>query len=209
MNGRIHFSARFSRFLQYALTENLRSFGVQRREFSIAWSFLGGKSPYDKNGPSQQDGRRRAMPAYRKAFGALFTTVAAPVLVSVIVQELGVAQRVLAPQIDPNKVTTVDRGPRDILISHGLGSTPVEARREALRTALLQEVSSLPGTSDAAMVDQAIRAAVRREPRDVILHCENLTCRKQVDAGREWYCQEISVEVARTGLAKWLTEARD
>jgi hypothetical protein len=146
--------------------------------------------------------------AYRRTFGALFTTVAAPVLVSVIVQELGVAQRALAPQIDPNKATPVDRGPRDILISHGLGSTPVEARREALRTALLREASSLPGPTDSATVDRAISIAVQREPREVILHCDDLTCRKQVDAGREWYCQEISVEVARTGLAKWLGEAR-
>ncbi len=97
----------------------------------------------------------------RKVFAALFSTVAAPVLVSVIVQQLGTAPRTAATTLLP----AVESEPRDIIISHGLGSTPNEARRQAVRAALLQTTSSLNEGGPPTATDRATCEAVLGEPR--------------------------------------------
>lgn len=140
----------------------------------------------------------------RKMFGAMFTSVAAPVLVSIIVQQLGTAPRTAATPLSPG----VESEARDIIISHGFGSTPAEARREALRAALLQTASSLNDGAAPTATDRATCEAVLDKPRELILRCEDLAGRNQVEAGRTGYYQEISVELARAALARRLLAAR-
>jgi hypothetical protein len=145
------------------------------------------------------------MPAdcYRKVFATMFTSVAAPVLVSVIVQQLGTA-----PQTSATPPSAIEREPRDIVVSHGVGTTPREARREALRAALLQIASSLNDGAVPTVTDRATCEVILDEPREVILRCEDLAGRNQVEAGRSWYYQEVSVEVARAAWARRLLAAR-
>jgi hypothetical protein len=159
-----------------------------------------------KDDPFRCGGKEAAMTAdcCRKVFAGLLTTVAAPVLVSVIVQQLGTAPRA-APATPP---PPGDSEPRDIVVSHGIGNTPAEARREAMRAALLQTASSLNDGAEPSATDRATCDAVLSDPREVVLRCEDLGGRKQMEAGRTWYYQEISVELARACLARRLLAAR-
>jgi hypothetical protein len=144
-----------------------------------------------------------------KVIATVFTTVVAPVVVSVIVQCLAVA-KLTGPQIpgtsgtdDPERPT----GVRDIVVSQGYGITLEEARREALRTALRKVISSITDPAGPAAKYQAVCEAVVREPQQVILHCEDLSYRKQNGQGREQYRWELTAEIARGRLAELLRAA--
>jgi hypothetical protein len=140
----------------------------------------------------------------RKVFVTLFTTVAAPILVSIIGQHLGPAPRTASATLSPS----LGSEPRDIIVTHGLGNTPGEARREALRAALIQTACSLNDGDPPTARDRATCEAVLGQPREVILRCEDLAGHNQIEAGRTLYYQEVSVEVARAALARRLLAAR-
>lgn len=141
---------------------------------------------------------------FGKVVTALFTTLVAPVLVSVIIQELSISRGSPVSASHATSSPTGGTGSREIVISHGLGATPAQARQEALRGALHQVIASLNAGTTVVSNEQAVCEAVLREPQSVILRCEDLACHKQASAGRELYCQEISVEVARDALARRL-----
>jgi len=144
---------------------------------------------------------------FGKVMTTVFTTLCAPILVSIVVQELNGARGSVsgAPHRTPSMASAE---PREIVISHGLGLNPTQARQEALRAALHQVIGSFTGATNLTGNDRAVCESILCEPRGVILRCEDRACYKKVEVGREWYCQEVSVEIARTALAGRLEAAR-
>jgi hypothetical protein len=140
---------------------------------------------------------------FGKVMTTLFTTLCAPILVSIVVQELNSARGSAGSAPHPSP-PAASAGPRDIIVSHGLGLNPAQARQEALRAALQQEIGSFTSTTSATTSDRAACESILCEPRGVIVRCENLPGYKKIEAGREWYYQEVSVEIARDALARRL-----
>jgi hypothetical protein len=147
------------------------------------------------------------MSRFAKVLTTLFTSLCAPIMVSVVVQELNVAHG-SAGAIPNGSPALVAAEPRDIVVSHGLGADPAQAHGQALRAALTSVIGSLPGTKFTPVESQAACESILHDPRGVILRCEDLACSRQLDKGRQMYCQEISVEVARAALLRRLEAAR-
>lgn len=143
-----------------------------------------------------------------KVMATLFTALFAPILVSIVIQEMGVVRGSAPGAPNGHRPPTVSAGPRDIVISHGLGINPARARHEALSAALHTVRVSETGLPIVPGYDQAAVESILRDPRGVILRCEDLACSRQIEGGREWYRQEISVEVDRTALAERMVGAR-
>jgi hypothetical protein len=143
-----------------------------------------------------------------QATTTVFTAVVAPVLVSVILHCINVAGGgpVLADGSKAGSTPTL-ADERDILVSHGYGNTPAEARHDALRNALLAAISPVVSPDTPLPERQAVCEAILREPKKVIVRCEGLGCRNESSFGKAQFREEISVEVARGPLVEQLQKA--
>ena len=143
-----------------------------------------------------------------KVIATVFTTVVAPVVVSVIVQSLAVAKHP-SPQISGSGMDGPERptGVRDIVVSEGYGISLEEARQEALRSAVRKVITSITDPTKPAASYQAVCEAAIREPQRVILRCEDLSNGRQGGEGREQYRWELTAEIARGRLAELLRAA--
>jgi len=136
----------------------------------------------------------------------VFTAVVAPVLVSVILHCFNMAGSGPVLADGSGKAASL-ADTRDILVSHGYGLTPTEARHDALRNALLTAINPAV-TPDTPLPDrQAVCEAILREPAKVIVRCEGLGCRNESSFGKARFRDEISVEVARGPLVNQLRKA--
>jgi len=143
-----------------------------------------------------------------KACGTVFMAVIAPVLVSVILEGLHNA-RVSAPREPRASAAPLPRadGPRDIFVSHGWGSTLAEARRDGLRKALCQAVAQLLARPGSDAVVGAVCADIMKDPRAVILRCEDLHSQRAASAAATSYECDVVVEFARQPLLDRLRTA--
>ena len=135
---------------------------------------------------------------WSKAVAVVFTSVVAPVLVTVITQGLKLPGESQAREAAPRAEE------RDILIGHGVGSGPDAACRDALRNALLRVVEQTVSPTFSASDRIAICERILREPQGIFIRWDRLSCRREVVAGTVRYRAEISTEIKRSALQDWL-----
>ncbi|MBL8799193.1 MAG: hypothetical protein JNM56_35230 [Planctomycetia bacterium] len=143
--------------------------------------------------------------SWGQATAAIFTAVVAPVLVSVILHGLNLAGS--GPVQAEAAATAASTDARDILVSHGYGLTPAEARHDALRNALLTAMNPAVSPDTPQSDRQAVCELILREPSKVILRTEELGCRNESSFGKARFRDEICVEVARGPLVEQLRKA--
>jgi hypothetical protein len=138
-----------------------------------------------------------------KVAATFFTAVIAPILVSVIIQGLGAAR------VSWTKITPPDQGggSRDVAIGHGEGFSPVAARQDALRAAVLEVIVPLLERPISEAASRAVCENILANPGSVILRCEDLETQHQSARGTTCYCQEVVVELAHGPLLERLHAA--
>lgn len=135
---------------------------------------------------------------WSKSVAVVFTSVVAPVLVTVITQGLKLPSE---SQAAPSAMVGAEE--RDILIGHGVGAGPDAACRDALRNALLRVIEQTVSSISAA--DRiAIAERILRDPQGVFVRWDRLSCRAEIVAGATRYRAEISTEIRRGALQDWL-----
>jgi hypothetical protein len=163
-----------------------------------------------------------------KIFAAVFTSVVAPLLVHLAVQDISderarpaqerqaASPRANAPrQSDPAGAGSTylnqraGAAPQAAEVVHviacGVGRTPEAALRDALHTALYQAVTTRVGAGSRTWNDRDLSDDIWRNAGDLILRWEELGSRKEWKLRGLVYHKEVAVEVNGRALADRLT----
>jgi hypothetical protein len=135
------------------------------------------------------------------AVAALFTSLIAPVLVTVITQAINaVGPNVTQAQETKPPAALVPGPERDIVIGHGQGATPDAASGAALRNATLRALEAvLP--ADRPLADRlALCETIRRSPDQALVRWNMVACRREMVDGAVVYRAEVTTEFARAPL---------
>jgi hypothetical protein len=157
----------------------------------------------DMTGTSRRQGFLRTVCA------SVFAGVFAPVLVSVIVEELHAVRLNVLQEPHATAAALIQaNGPRDIFVSHGLGATLADARRDAVRQALLQAAFQLLDQPCSDTVVEAVCAGILTDPSLIVLRCENVRGQRSGGTAATRYECDVVVELARQPLRDRLRSAR-
>ncbi len=137
----------------------------------------------------------------------LFTTVLAPVLVSILTTEVkSHNDRPAAPEPGsaPAQATLAERTE---VIAQGVGWTPDEAVQDAVRNALRSASAALVDPSTWTRQGTALFDVLLRNSQGLVLRCQEVRSGTAWHQGRQYHHRTLAVEVARRLLADRLRTA--
>jgi hypothetical protein len=144
----------------------------------------------------------KAVKCVIQVVSATFTAVIAPIIVNFAVLHLKDGHNItaMADNCSANDAFT-SPGDRDIVVCHGVGCTATEARRDALRNALLQVLATLKEATAGCGAELG-REAILAQPEVFVIRCEETA--DQMEPGCFAHRKEYLVEVARERLVEKL-----
>jgi hypothetical protein len=139
-----------------------------------------------------------------KAIAVVFTTLVAPIFVHFAVLEIQAAR---AGSVGHSKSAAVD-GPREIVVSEGMGATPSEARLNAERRALQRVIADHADPSMTAAQLAALCESVMAVPETILLRQEVRSCRAVQSSPGGGFRAELMIEIALVPLKSRLHQVQ-